>query len=126
MSIRPSDLLAQAEELAALAETLPDIPRRDGLCRTAVGRAYYAVYHHALAHARRQGFDGSLPGYGSHEGLWDGWSAERGEIEIATAGTSLKRDRHRADYRLRETFSPSFAKATVVIAARTLARIDAR
>lgn len=113
MAIIPGDLLAQAEDLLSRSEGLSDIPEREALLRTAVSRAYYAVFHEALARARREGYVRSPNGYGSHEGLWEGWFRVGGALDIAEAGLGLKDERTRADYRLRKTISLVPAHGTV-------------
>lgn len=113
MAIVPRDLLDQAVELIARAETMPDMPSREALLRTVVGRAYYAVYHAALVRARRVGYASAPLGLGSHEGLWQWFLTERPDLSLADAGTRLKRERTRADYRLADTLTLSRARAVV-------------
>ncbi len=115
MAIVPRDLLDQSDRLFGQAEALPNIPEREALLRTATSRAYYAVYHEALARARREGCAQAPPEYGSHGGLWDWWYVEEGpEPEIATRGRALKERRTQADYPLRETFSLEGTRTTLI------------
>lgn len=125
MPIVPKDFLDQAEDLLRRAVELPETPRREALLRSAVSRAYYAAYHADLISARKRGFAGSIPGYGSHEALWEGWFGQRQDEETAALGYAMKRERVRADYRLRETFSPKGAQIAIADARRLIQRIDA-
>ena len=117
MAIVPEDLLRLAEALLIEAERMPEVPGREALLRAAMSRAYYAVYHAALARARREGYTRPPDGYGSHEGLWDWWFVdERPSLELAGAGDRLKDERKRADYRMRETFSLTGVRTMVEFA----------
>ena len=99
---------------------MPEVPSREVRLRTAVSRAYYTAYYEALARARREGYVGTPPGFGSHEGLWEWWFvSQRPDLEIADAGRTLKSERVRADYRRRE--SPTFVRAQAIVADAKLA-----
>ena len=127
MAILPRDLLDQAFSLIAQSEVLPDVPSRGAILRAAVSRAYCAVYHEALARARREGYVGAPVGRGSHEGIWQWWFvSERLDLPLADAENILKAERTLADYRLREVLSPSRAKAVVRDARATFELVRAR
>lgn len=123
MAVVPSDLLNEAEAMMELAASLPDIPRREVLCRATVSRAYYAAFHAALDAAKRQGYSRSAapPEFGSHETIWEWWFGEERQVdEIAREGSALKWERVRADYRLREHFTVEGARRAAESARRIM------
>jgi uncharacterized protein (UPF0332 family) len=67
--------------------------------RTAMGRAYYYVYHLALDRARLNGFT-TISGEGTHTQLWRNYSASPDPScsGLAIIATRLKEKRERADY----------------------------
>ena len=82
---------ALATELAARAD--------EASRRSAISRAYYYVYHLALARASNNGFQ-ILPGEGSHKQLWRNYSdsPEANCRKLAEIAKRLKERRKRADY----------------------------
>ncbi len=80
-----------ANELAGRAD--------EASLRSAISRAYYYVYHLALARAAGNGFE-ILPGEGSHTQLWRNYSLspELTCRKLAEIAKRLKEKRERADY----------------------------
>jgi uncharacterized protein (UPF0332 family) len=67
--------------------------------RSAISRAYYYVYHLALARAEANAYK-ALPGEGTHTQLWRVFSAspEPDCQRLAAIAARLKEKRERADY----------------------------
>lgn len=67
--------------------------------RSAISRAYYYVYHLALARASRNGFQ-LIEGEPSHKQLWRNYSdsPDHGCRKLAEIAKRLKEKRERADY----------------------------
>lgn len=94
MPDRPFDWLAYL----TLAQDLGRRPEESFL-RTSISRAYYCVYHLALARAERNGFRSSQ-GESTHTQLWRLFhkSPEPECINLGQLALRLKEKRERADY----------------------------
>jgi len=85
-------------EYFTLAEELANRTDEASL-RTAISRAYYSIYHLALARAKANNF-AALPGEGTHAQLWRLFtkSPEPDCMKLGQMAERLKDKRVRADY----------------------------
>lgn len=111
MAVTSVDFLKAAKKLA-------DRPT-EAERRTAVGRAYYAAFHHARAYLMREGV--ALPSARSHDALR---KALRLKDEVAaTLIGALQKQRVKADYRLQETVGAQETHDAIRAATSLLARL---
>ena len=119
MPVNSSDFLDFAQQSAALKTEIGD--------RNAISRAYYAVFHEALALADTHFPDPNAHlAMGDHERLserykqWDKLPSYR---SFAIMLVNMKSQRHLADYDLHETVINSQALTQLQTANRFLARL---
>ena len=104
----------------------------EATARTAVGRAYYAVYGSASQRAATRGYKRKSSPGGSHNQLWDYFENEAGRRTgldaattraIASHGRFLKEMRKTADYEPNVTVAKVDAEQAVTIAEALLTKI---
>jgi len=95
--------------------------------RSAIGRAYYAVFLRARFIVERDGGRVRGAGENSHNDVWDFLEADTGGngISLCLQGKRLKQKRQQADYRLDLTVRISDANRAIVDAEQLLADLDA-
>jgi hypothetical protein len=94
--------------------------------RSAVSRAYYAVYHVALERAAAHGVRVELTGKETaHEACWMAFQTKPAVAGIGTRGAGLKVARHKADYRIVPGANwPKEATGAVTLAATLISELD--
>ncbi len=87
------------EEFLAFAERLVERDVEEVALRTAISRAYYAVYHRASTYIRDNDLLPAGEGL-THRKVWDTLQAasERRRFDIGSRGRRLQRRRTSADY----------------------------
>lgn len=91
--------------------------------RSAVSRAYYALYHAALRYARNE-LAFIEPRSSPHEALWKHLDRpQREEKQLYRSGTGLKEDRIKADYKGLERIDKLRAMDAIAKAERGLKAI---
>jgi hypothetical protein len=93
MAFQWGDYLQLASRLAGA----PDEASR----RSAISRAYYAVYNLAVGQANSHGVTiVRVQGFGPHEACWNAYMCVPAVTRIGVAGDRLKVRRRKADYEL--------------------------
>ncbi len=107
--------LMLAEELAQRTD--------EAALRSAISRAYYAVYCSAVAVLRREGV--ALPGLGVHQLVWSSYQTDprRQRVNIGNVGNRLRVFRTRADYEATFVRLPETTIEALELARRALRQI---
>lgn len=115
MAVDPNEILAFATQLSRTAQSTKLTPNvREVIARSAISRAYYAVFH--AADQASTGYRADRPeDVGIHEELWDYYKSGKSEglRDIGTKGDSLRARRAFADYKIARYFDPKQATYAV-------------
>ena len=113
MPFQWADYLKLASLLAAQGD--------EAALRSAISRAYYAVYHTAVANAQAHSVTiARVSGFGLHESCWNAYKALPATAALGVAGDRLKVSRHKADYQLVAANWAKEAATTLTEAARLM------
>ncbi len=106
-----------------LAEDLAQHSESEAHLRSAIGRAYYAVYCSAVALLRREGVP--LPTLGMHQVVWSTFQTDprRQRVNIGNLGNRLRVFRTRADYEATFMRLPETTIEALDLASRALRQI---
>lgn len=92
--------------------------------RSAVSRAYYAVYHTAVTEApKHQVRIVRLAGQSDHEACWLSYKTVPAVVQVGLDGDRLKKQRHDADYRQTAINWTNQAAASLILAKRILGQL---
>lgn len=102
-------------EYLVIADEIAKDPR-EAMQRSSISRAYYAVYHLGLNHARAHSFTEGIPSLHRKLWLWYQNQPDTRMRELGTMGSRLKLRREKVDYNDHVSRMPDGLKSSLELA----------